>query len=96
MPIVGLNCYRMEHEEQTVDLFEVPETLKIQEKKLKRIKNERSSREVQKALDAIARCCEKDGNLMDVIVESTKTMVTIGEISDVIRRIYGTWKPPLF
>jgi len=41
MPIVGVNCYQMEEEELPVELFEVPETLQIQEQKLKKIKNER-------------------------------------------------------
>jgi methylmalonyl-CoA mutase N-terminal domain/subunit len=96
MPVVGVNCYRMEEEELPVELFEVPETLKIQEQKLKRIRNERNGNHVRDALDAIARCCEKNGNLMEVIVESSKARVTQGEISNAPRSSYGTWDPPLF
>ena len=96
MPIVGVNCYQMEDEELPVELFEVPETLQIQEQKLKKTKNERSGTQVQKALDTVARCCEKDGNLMEVIVESVKARVTQGEISGALKGSYGTWDPPLF
>ncbi len=96
MPIVGVNCYQMEDEELPVELFEVPETLQIQEDKLKKIKNERDGAQVQDALDAVARCCEKDGNLMEVIVEAVKTRVTQGEISHALKGSYGTWDPPLF
>ncbi|MBL7203372.1 MAG: methylmalonyl-CoA mutase [Desulfobacteraceae bacterium] len=96
MPIVGVNCYQMEEEELPVELFEVPETLQIQEQKLKKIKNERNGTHVQEALDAVARCCEKDGNLMEVIVESVKAQVTQGEISGALKGSYGTWDPPLF
>jgi len=96
MPIVGVNCYQMEDEELPVELFEVPETLQIQEQKLKKIKNERDEAQVQDALDAVARCCEKDGNLMEIIVEAVKTRVTQGEISHVLKGSYGTWDPPLF
>lgn len=96
MPVVGVNCFKDEDEELDIKLFEVPETLKIQKRKLERIRKERNQKDVRRALDAIARCCEQDGNLMDVIVESTDTLVTIGEISAVIRQSYGTWNPPLF
>jgi len=96
MPIVGVNCYQMEDEKLPVELFEVPETLQIQEQKLKKIKNERDEAQVQDALDAVARCCEKDGNLMEIIVEAVKTRVTQGEISHALKGSYGTWDPPLF
>jgi methylmalonyl-CoA mutase N-terminal domain/subunit len=96
MPIVGVNCHEMEEETLPVELFEVPDTLTIQEEKIKRIKKQRSSARVQKALDDVARCCEENGNLMDTVMESVKADVTIGEISSIIKGIYGTWNPPLF
>jgi len=96
MPIVGVNCYKIEDEKLPIELFRVPETLEVQRAKLERIKKERSSQEVQKALDAILRCCEKDGNLMEVVVEGVKAYVTEGEVTKVLKRYYGIWNPPLF
>ena len=96
MPIVGVNCYQMEEEELPVELFEVPETLQIQEQKIKKIKEERNGTHVREALDAVARCCDKNGNLMEVIVQSVKARVTQGEISHVLKGSYGTWDPPIF
>jgi methylmalonyl-CoA mutase N-terminal domain/subunit len=96
MPIVGVNCYKIEDEKLPIELFRVPETLEVQRAKLERIKKERSSQKVQKALDALLRCCEKDGNLMEVVVEGVKAHVTEGEVTKVLKRYYGTWNPPLF
>jgi methylmalonyl-CoA mutase N-terminal domain/subunit len=96
MPIVGLNCYRAEDEKLPVELFQVPETLRIQEERLDRIKNERNTVEAQRALEDIRRCCDEGGNLMAVIVEAVKTHVTEGEISRAIKSCYGTWNTPLF
>jgi methylmalonyl-CoA mutase N-terminal domain/subunit len=96
MPIVGLNCYRAEDEKLPMELFQVPETLRIQEERLKRIKNERNASKAQHALEAISRCCDEDRNLMEVIVESVKAHVTEGEISRTIKGCYGTWNTPLF
>jgi methylmalonyl-CoA mutase N-terminal domain/subunit len=96
MPIVGVNCYKIEDEKLPIELFKVPETLEVQRAKLERIKKERSSTQVQKASDAILRCCEKDGNLMEVVVEAVKAYVTEGEVTKILKRFYGTWNPPLF
>lgn len=96
MPIVGLNCHRVKEEKLPMDLFEVPETLNIQEKKINKIKKKRDAAKAQRALEAIASCCDQDGNLMEVIVESVKSYVTEGEISRTLKDRYGTWTPPLF
>ena len=96
IPVVGLNCQQVTEEKLPMDLFEVPETLRIQEEKLERIKKERNSDEIRRALDAISDCCREDGNLMEVIVDSVKSFVTVGEISRTIKDCYGTWNVPLF
>ncbi len=96
IPIVGVNCHRMEDEELPIELFEVPETLKIQREKLARIKKERDGSRAQRALDDINRCCDEGKNLMDVIVESVKSRITEGEISHTLKEHYGTWNAPLF
>jgi methylmalonyl-CoA mutase N-terminal domain/subunit len=96
MPVVGVNCYRSEDEKLPMELFQVPETLRIQEERIKRIKNERNALHAQSALDDISRCCDENRNLMEVIVESVKARVTEGEISRTIKGCYGTWNTPLF
>jgi len=96
LPVVGLNCQQVAGEKLPMDLFEVPETLCIQEAKLEKIMKTRNSDRARQALDAIADCCREDKNLMDVIVDSVKSYVTVGEISRTIKDCYGTWNMPLF
>ncbi len=96
LPIVGVNCHRMKDEKLPIELFEVPETLKIQKEKLAKIKKERDDSRVRQALDDIKRCCHEEKNLMDVIVEAVKAQITEGEISDTLKEHYGIWNAPLF
>jgi len=96
IPIINKNFHRMEDEELPIELFEVPETLKIQREKLARIKKERDGSRALQALDDINRCCDEGKNLMDVIVESVKSRITEGEISHTLKEHYGTWNAPLF
>lgn len=96
MKVVGLNCYRIENEVIPIDLFEVPETVEVQKKKLDKIKRERDARKVRTALDSIAMACEKGDNLMEVLVDAVEERITEGEISTVLKERFGTWHLPLF
>jgi methylmalonyl-CoA mutase N-terminal domain/subunit len=96
MPIIGVNCHQIENEKLPIELFSSPETVRVQSKKLKAIKKARSKGEVQKSLEAIARCCEQDGNLMELLVGLVKNQLIEGEISQALKRAYGVWNPPLF
>ncbi len=96
IPVVGVNCHTMEDEVLPIELFKVPETLDIQAQKLARIKKERNKDEVQKAIADIARGCEKNENLMEIIIDAVQSFITEGEITDVLKSNYGVWDPPLF
>lgn len=96
IPVVGVNCHRMSEEPYKAEIFAIPETLAVQSAKLERIRAERSPAEARNALDDVRRCCERDGNLMNVMVEAVRARVSEGEISRTIKDFYGTWNPPLF
>jgi methylmalonyl-CoA mutase N-terminal domain/subunit len=96
MPIVGVNCFIIEDEVLPIELFSSPETLKVQKKKLQIIKKKRNAAEAARSLDAISRCCEKNKNLMELMVGAVKSHLTEGEISQALKRVYGVWNPPLF
>ena len=96
MPIVGVNCFQIENEKLPIELFRLPETLKIQKAKLERIKKKRNPVQVQKALDAVTRGCEEGRNLMELLVEGVRVHLTEGEVSQALRKVYGVWNPPLF
>ena len=96
MPIVGVNCFQIENEKLPIELFRLPETLKIQKAKLERIKKKRNQVQVQKALDAVTRGCEEGRNLMELLVDGVKVHLTEGEVSQALRKVYGVWNPPLF
>ncbi len=96
MPIVGVNCFQIEDEKLPIELFRLPETLKIQKAKLERIRKQRDSMKVQRALDELAHGCEDGRNLMELLVDRVKVYVTEGEVSQTLRKVYGVWNPPLF
>jgi methylmalonyl-CoA mutase N-terminal domain/subunit len=94
--VVGINSFRIEDEKLPIELFKLPETLRVQEMKLEKIKKERSDAEVRKMLDRVAVACDRGENLMAVMLEAVKAFTTEGELAGILKKQYGVWNPPLF
>jgi methylmalonyl-CoA mutase N-terminal domain/subunit len=91
--IVGLNEYSIEGEECPIELLRIdPKVEKEQVAKLQKLKRKRDNRKVKEALEKLHYATEKDENLMPTIIEAVKAYVTLGEITEVLRRVYGEYK----
>ena len=92
--IVGVNKYRLEKEEP-IDTLEVDNTaVRISQiERLKKLKAERNSDEVQKALNLITQACETGkGNLLELAIDAARKRATLGEISDACEKVFGRYK----
>jgi len=91
---VGVNEFLSEEEEEP-EIFRVPEDVeRIQIANLKRLKEERSNHQVQRALDDLRRAAEKGENVTPYCIEAAGVYATEGEIMGALRDIYGEFKPP--
>ena len=91
--IIGVNKYRLEHEDP-IDILDIDNTevRKQQVERLEKLKSERDNEAVQKALDAITKCVEtKEGNLLELSVEAARARATLGEISDACEKVVGRY-----
>lgn len=98
--IVGVNKYRLDHEDP-IDILEVDNTaVRLQqEENLKKLKAGRNEEEVKKALAAITECVREfnegkksEHNLLDLTVKAASVRATLGEISDACEAIVGRYK----
>ncbi len=92
--IVGVNKYRLDHEDP-IDTLEVDNTAvrEAQLKRLAKLRAERNSEEVQKALDALTRCAETgEGNLLELSIDAARKRASLGEISYALEKVYGRYK----
>ena len=91
--IVGLNEYSIEGEECPIELLRIdPKVEKEQVARLQKLKRERDNRKVKEALEKLHYAAEKDENLMPTIIEAVKAYVTLGEITEVLRQVYGEYR----
>lgn len=93
---VGVNDYIDDPEDE--DEIEIdrpdPEVMRRQMERLARVKRERSDRAVTQALKDIEKAAPNlHTNLMPYIEEAVKARATVGEICDVMRNVWGTYKP---
>ena len=91
--IVGVNDFKTEEAECPIELSRVdPNVGNDQLAGLQKLKRERDNRKVKDALERLHYSAEKDVNLMPVIVDAVKAYATLGEMSEVLRRVYGEYK----
>jgi methylmalonyl-CoA mutase N-terminal domain/subunit len=91
--IVGCNEYTIEEEECPIKLLRVdPKVEKEQVARLQKLKRERDNRKVKEVLEKLHYATEKDENLMPIIIEAVKAYATLGEITEVLRKVYGEYK----
>ncbi len=92
--IVGINKYRLDHEDP-IDTLEVDNTAvrEAQLKRLAKLRAERNNEEVQAALDALTKCAETGkGNLLELSIDAARKRASLGEISYALEKVYGRYK----
>jgi len=90
--LVGVNDYTTE-EKQPIKVLRVdPKVEEEQVASLHKLKRERDNKKVNEMLEKLHYAAERDENLMPIIIDAVKAYATIGEICDVLRKIYGEFK----
>ncbi len=92
--IVGVNKYRLDHEDP-IDILEVDNTAvrKQQIERLQALRANRNEEEVKKALAALTECVKTgEGNLLELAVEAARVRASLGEISDACEVVVGRYK----
>jgi methylmalonyl-CoA mutase N-terminal domain/subunit len=96
--VVGVNRYTQE-DEQPIELLRVDPAL--EGKQIGRVQALRARRDSPAVEAALARLQEdaahEDRNLMPPIVDASKAYVTMGEMCDALRAVWGVWREtPVF
>jgi methylmalonyl-CoA mutase N-terminal domain/subunit len=96
--VVGVNQYVLE-EEQPIEILRIDAAL--EQKQIERVQALRARRDSTAAESALARLKEDathdDRNLMEPILDAARAYVTMGEMCDALREVWGTWREtPVF
>lgn len=95
--VVGVNRFQSERVETRKMAFHRfdPSILDRQVERLNRVREERDGQAVQKALERLKDEAKGQGNLMPCLVEAVKAYASVGEIMEILKGVFGTFKEPL-
>jgi methylmalonyl-CoA mutase N-terminal domain/subunit len=89
--VVGVNRFALD-EGISVPLLKLdPELERQQIERLNRVRSRRDERSVNEALEQIERAARTNENLMPRIIGAVEANVTLGEISDRLRAVFGEY-----
>jgi methylmalonyl-CoA mutase N-terminal domain/subunit len=96
--VVGVNRY-VQDDEEPLEILRIDPSL--EEKQIGRVQALRARRDSAAAESALARLKEdaahESRNLMPTIVDASKAYVTMGEMCDALREVWGVWREtPVF
>jgi methylmalonyl-CoA mutase N-terminal domain/subunit len=96
--IVGVNRYELEDEPE-VEILRIDPALEGQQiERVQALRGRRDSAVVEAALARLKQAAARENdNLMPPLVEASKAYVTLGEMCDALRSVWGTWtETPVF
>ncbi|PYM60765.1 MAG: methylmalonyl-CoA mutase, partial [Candidatus Rokuibacteriota bacterium] len=93
--VVGVNRY-LQADEKPIPYLKLDEGLEREQiERVRAVKAGRSAAEVDRHLRRVADACRSGQNLMPVLVDAVKAHVSLGEIADVYRQLFGRYREPI-
>jgi methylmalonyl-CoA mutase N-terminal domain/subunit len=91
--VIGVNKFTDEQVEAD-DVFPIdPELQKAQIERTKSVRVERDQGAVDAALDDVKKAAQGTENVLVAVREALRRMATLGEVSDVLREVFGVYQP---
>ncbi len=93
--IVGVNAFQIEEDAPDVDILKVDPALEeAQRQRLAALRARRDGQKVSELLTHIEKAArDPQAELMPLFIEAVDAYVTLGEICDVLRRVWGEYHP---
>ncbi|MFM7262937.1 MAG: methylmalonyl-CoA mutase, partial [Acidimicrobiales bacterium] len=91
--IVGVNKFTVDNEPEP-NVFPIDPSLAVNQiARLKKFKENRDQAKVQACLDAVRETARGPGNLLHPMKEALRAHASLGEVSDALREVFGTYQP---
>jgi methylmalonyl-CoA mutase N-terminal domain/subunit len=91
--IVGVNKFNIEEEDKVERLELNPALREEQIARLAALRARRNQSEAQARLQGLASAAQGRDNLMPHIIGCVESLVTLGEICDTLRQVFGVYRP---
>lgn len=94
--VVGVNRFHGEGGREEIEIHRAdPESVRRQVGRVKRVKASRDNARVERALAELRKAAQGTENTMPCIVGAVREYATVGEITGVLREVWGEFKEPV-
>ncbi|HXF36490.1 MAG TPA: methylmalonyl-CoA mutase family protein, partial [Actinomycetota bacterium] len=91
--VVGVNRF-VEEEEAGPEILRLDEAEQTRQvERVRRLRAERDTAAVERALAAVEEAARGGTNLLPPMKEALRARATLGEVSDALRRVFGEYRP---
>jgi methylmalonyl-CoA mutase N-terminal domain/subunit len=92
--IVGVNAFEVSDEPPIDILYIADDLAERQVASLEAVRARRDRGAVARTLDALKRGAQGDANTMPLLLDCARAYCTVGEMSDALRDVFGTYEEP--
>jgi len=93
--VVGVNGFTESVPGDEVPILTIPEETGAEQiRLLNEVRRVRNGKAVSARLRELATACRDAANVMPALIEAVKVYATVGEISDVMREVFATYREP--
>ena len=90
--VVGVNKFQIE-EDETIPILTIDEAIERgQIERLKALREKRNSEQAENSLNKLESAAKNDENLLPKILDAVENYVTVGEISNRLRKVWGEYR----
>jgi len=90
--VIGVNAFSSD-EAEPIPTLQIDEGVaRGQVERLRAVRSERSAARAEETLAALERTARDGANVVPAVIEAVKAYVTLGEVSDVFRKVFGTYR----
>ena len=93
--MLGVNKYPVPYDEITQVFRTNNLAVEIEKNRIIKLKERRDNAKLETLLDKLRGVCEREENVMLIMMEVTKEGATIGEVCNIYREIWGVWEHPI-
>ena len=91
--IVGVNDFIEQDEELDIEILKISRDAQdTQENKIKTLRKNRDEKILQEKMKKLSDACKNDLNLVPFLIEVAEQGGTVGEIVEVMKKVYGEWE----
>ncbi len=94
--IVGVNEFVQEDEQLSIPILEISKEVETKQRtRVAEVKTGRSEADAKKAISNLLAAARDGSNLMPELINATRAYVTIGEMCDTLKEVFGVYEEPV-